>query len=96
MLLAVACPLTAQSDFSQTKDFHKDLTKQKFNLRAKTRLPVLVRKGMPSAQTACSIPLREVVPPSSNGAIRRINPGPAESMPQVSVPAPPCKDQPSE
>jgi len=39
MLLTVACSLAAQSDDGGKKDFHKDLTKQKFNLRASVRMP---------------------------------------------------------
>ena len=95
MLLTVACSLAAQSDDGGKKDFHKDLTKQKFNLRANVRMPkqVIVTPGQDSRP--CSIPLLQVKPPAK-GTITVIEPKAESNMPQVNVPAPACKDWPTE
>jgi hypothetical protein len=69
--------------------FHKDLTKQKFNLRASTSLPKKVILNAPPK--ACSIPLTRIQPPSKNGTITVIRPKASKLMPNVHLPAPICK-----
>ncbi|MBL8173499.1 MAG: hypothetical protein JNK48_02445 [Bryobacterales bacterium] len=95
MLLTVACSLAAQSEDSGKKDFHKDLTKQKFNLRAGVKMPARLEMIAPEETGPCSIPLLRVTPPS-RGTIRVIEPKGDSNMPQVRVPAPVCKDWPTE
>ena len=98
MLLTVACSLAAQSDEGGKQDFVKDLTRQKFHLRAGTRLPTtIIRSVSPEQEKTCSIPLLQVQPPSKHGTMVIIEPKQAHSnMPKVQVPAPPCKDWPTE
>lgn len=95
MLLMAACSLAAQPEDSGKKDFHKDLSKQKFHLRAGLRMPERVRVVTPPDTRPCSIPLLQVEPPS-RGSMRVIAPKTEANMPVVEAPAPACKDWPTE
>lgn len=99
MLLTVACSLAAQSPEDRGKqDFHKDLTKQKFHLRPSVRMPgpQKVWIAPEREEKPCSVPLLSINPPSRHGTMTIIQPKQSGTMPTVKMPAPPCKDWPTE
>lgn len=99
MLLTVACSLAAQSpEDSGKQDFHKDLTKQKFHLRPSVRMPgpQKVWIAPEREEKPCSVPLLSINPPSRRGTMTIIQPKQSGTMPTVKMPAPPCKDWPTE